>query len=156
MKRKLIITTALLVGAFALTVPAKADHRPRFGLQLGFGHGGGYIRVGINGGSGHHHGPKRKHQARYEHKRPLRTAIPYARPYPGRYVSRNHSVHSCVRTPVYRRVWVDPVYRRVFDGFDRWGQRVYRGVLVRSGYFRQVLSHYRCGRCGVTYLLTPR
>ncbi len=150
MKRKLIMTTALLVGAFAFTVPARADHRPRFGLQLGFGHGGGYIRVGINGGSGHHHGPRHK-RGSYELKRHLRTAMPYARPYPRRYVSRNHSAHACVRTPVYRRVWVDPVYRRVFDGFDHHGRRVYRDVLVKNGYFRQVLAHYRCGRCGVIY-----
>jgi len=51
---------------------------------------------------------------------------------------------------VYKRVWVEPVYRTVFDGRDAYGRPRYRSVMVKPGHHRTVLSHYRC-HCGVTY-----
>ena len=40
--------------------------------------------------------------------------------------------------PVYDRVWVAPVYRRVVVGYDRCGYAITRQVLVRAGYWRTV------------------
>ena len=49
----------------------------------------------------------------------------------------------------YRKVWVPPVYRRVFSGYDHYGCPIYRRVCVRAGYYRKVRAGYRCGSCGI-------
>lgn len=67
----------------------------------------------------------------------------------GRYESARRAPH-CVRTcdlvPVYRQVWVPPVYERVVC----WTPSgpVARTVLVRPGYYRTVFVGYRSSRSG--------
>lgn len=70
----------------------------------------------------------------------------------GRYESARpcpHCVRACAVVPVYREVWVPPVYERVV----RWTPYgpVSRTVLVRPGYYRTVFVGYRCARSGLCF-----
>ncbi len=148
MKRKLITTTALFVGLFAVTLPVRAD---RFGFQFGVAGGNGYFRVGYNSGRHHkRHKHEEKHYRTDRHGRG-RIRLGFGRPF-RHSVRHGHrsAVHTCVKTPVYKRVWVEPVYRTAFDGRDACGRPRYRSVMVKPGHYRTVLSHYRC-HCGATY-----
>lgn len=154
MKRKLITTTALLVGLFAVTLPARAD---RLGFQIGVAGGNGYFRVGYDSGRGHgkHSRYKKEHRQekhskydrrdryrRHRHSRRVRFGTPIRQ-----HVRQGHrpAVHTCIKRPVYKDVWVPPVYRKAFDGRDPCGRPRYRSVLVKPGYYRTVVSHYACG-----------
>ena len=57
--------------------------------------------------------------------------------------------HVHVRAPVYVQQWVPPVHETVFVGRDHCGRPIYREVCVRRGYYRSVISGYRCHSCGV-------
>ncbi len=147
MKRKLITTTALFVGLFAVTLPARAD---RIGFQFGVAGGNGYFRVGYDSGRHHKRPTFEKHRER--HARQVRrnsTRVGLGRPFRQSVLhGRRSAVHTCVKTPVYKRVWVEPVYRTAFDGRDACGRPRYRSVIVKPGHYRTVLSHYRC-HCGL-------
>ena len=158
MKRKLITTAALFLGLFAVTLPARAD---RLGFQFGIVGGNGYFRVGYGSGRDHKRHTYEKHHRTDRHSKvdrharrgPFRNSIRVGLGWPTRqHVRHAHrpAVHTCVKTPVYKRVWVEPVYRTVFDGHDARGRPRYRSVMVKRGHHRTVLSHYRC-HCGVTY-----
>ena len=118
MKRKLITTTALLVGLFAVTLPARAD---RLGFQFGLAGGNGFFRVGYDSGHGHKHhnygkhdGHRPRHHAGRAHfGTPIRQIVRH---------SHRPAVHTCVKVPVYKDVWVEPVYRKAFDGYDTCGR----------------------------------
>jgi hypothetical protein len=44
------------------------------------------------------------------------------------------------------KVWVPPVYRTVFAGYDHCGRTVYRERLIRPGYYKIVFTdHCSCG-----------
>jgi hypothetical protein len=58
-------------------------------------------------------------------------------------------VHVHCPVPVYRQVWVPPVYERVVVGYTRWGEPVRRKVLVSPGYHKTVIVGYTCRSCGV-------
>ena len=60
-----------------------------------------------------------------------------------------HHVHHHVRVPVYVQEWVPPVHETVCVGRDHCGRPIYRQVCVRRGYYRTVVSGYRCDSCGV-------
>ena len=150
MKRKLITTTALFVGLFAVTLPARAD---RLGFQFGVAGGNGYFRVGYDSGRGRKRHTFEKHRERHARQVRYRNSkrVGLGRPF-RQSVRHGHrsAVHTCVETPVYKRVWVEPVYRTAFDGRDACGRPRYRSVMVKSGHYRTVLSHYR-RHCGATY-----
>ncbi len=145
MKRKLITTTAVLTGLFAVTVPARAD---RLGFQFGVAGGNGYFSVGFDGGHGHkhhryeNHGRHRpRHYVRAGFGAPIRQIVRHSHP---------PVVHTCAKIPVYKDIWVEPVYRKAFDGYDACGRPRYRSVVVKPGYYRTVVSHYAC-HCGLTH-----
>ena len=153
MKRKLITTTALFIGLFAVTLPARAD---RLGFQFGIAGGNGYFRIGYNSGRDHKRHTFKSHRRTDRHadrhvgyRNSIRVGL--GRPF-RQSVHHGHrsAVHTCVKTPVYKDVWVAPVYRTVFDGRDARGRPRYRSVTVKPGYYRTFLSHYSC-RCGATY-----
>ncbi len=149
MKRKLITTTALFVGLFAVTLPARAD---RIGFQFGVAGGNGYFRIGFDSGRHHKRHSVEKHRERYARQvRRNSTRVGLGRPFRQSVLHGHRSaVHTCVKTPVYKSVWVEPVYRTEFDGRDACGRPRYRSVMVKPGHYRTVLSHYRC-HCGATY-----
>ena len=56
--------------------------------------------------------------------------------------------HVHVRIPVYSCVWVPPVYETVFLGYDACGMPMYRTLVRCNGYYRSVVTGYRCQSCG--------
>ncbi len=158
MKRKLITTTALLIGLFAVTLPARAD---RLGFQFGIAGGNGFFRIGYDSGRHHkrhtfeqhrrtdRHSNGDRHVGHGRYRSSIRVGL--GRPF-RQSVHHGHrsAVHTCVKTPVYKRLWVEPVYGTVFAGRDASGRPRYRSVMVKPGHYRTVLSHYRC-HCGATY-----
>ena len=62
-------------------------------------------------------------------------------------VQRVHRVtHRHLWTSRANRIWVSPVYRTVFGGYDHCGRAVYRKILTRAGHYRTVFSdHCSCG-----------
>ena len=62
-------------------------------------------------------------------------------------VQRVHRVaHRHLWTSRARRIWVPPVYRTVFGGYDHCGRAVYRKILTRAGHYRTAFTdHCSCG-----------
>ncbi|MBI4604387.1 MAG: hypothetical protein HY721_20700 [Planctomycetes bacterium] len=65
-----------------------------------------------------------------------------------RHRHHHRPVHVHVRAPIYRQIWVAPVYDTVIAGYDRCGRPSYRTVQVRCGYYDSVVVGYRCSGCG--------
>lgn len=55
--------------------------------------------------------------------------------------------HVHVRAPIYKQVWVPPVYDRVVVGYTECGRPIHRTVMVRCGYYDTVIVGYRCSEC---------
>ena len=134
MKKALLFTLAL--GGSLLLVPSTSRAEPDLRIDWGirgrlggisgsFGRGGFGLR-----GSHHDHGRYRGSSCRSA---------------PVRRVRQTHHRHHWVTH--YERVWVAPVYRSIFSGYNSCGHPIYRRVCVRSGYYRQVRRGSRCG-CG--------
>jgi hypothetical protein len=118
MKRGLFTGAILTAALLGSGSTAMAGDRWSFGF--GFGSGGFHVGGGYAKGHPHH---RRVHR----HHRP---------------------VHHHVRVPVYIQEWVPPVHETVYVGRDHCGRPIYREVCVRRGYYRSVISGYRCNSCG--------
>ena len=121
------IAALTALGLFALPSEANADG---LRVRLGFGdvHIGGHRGgVGVSFGKRHH---RHHHRVRGRYHRSHRV---------------RHHVH--VRAPIYHKVWIEPVYRRVLVGYDYNHCPVYRNVCVRAGYYRTEVIGYRCNSC---------
>ena len=62
-------------------------------------------------------------------------------------VQRVHRVlHRHSWTARSSRVWVAPVHRAVFCGYEPCGRAIYREIIIRPGYYRTVFTdHCTCG-----------
>ncbi len=117
----------LAIAGTSLLLPSTTEAAPAPGFDFDFGihgrHGG--LRIGIGGSRYRSRGCDKRVYRRHHH----------------RPVHRHHyRAH-------YERVWVPPVYRSVFVGYDSCGRARYRNVCVRNGYYRRVLRGHRCS-CG--------
>ncbi len=138
MNRPKLSTAVIVVAVLGIAAPAMADHKPRWGFQIGIGSRGAHVEFGV--GRGRRHVRHYDHGPRYRRVRHVR--------HRHRPVYERHC-HRHVRRPHYKRVWVAPVYRTVFVGYDDCGRPVYSKIVVRRGYHRRVIDYYDCGSCGV-------
>lgn len=125
--------TALSLG-FATASDAEAGSK-RWGFRAGFSNHRGSVNVGFNNGYRCGTGYVNRGWGR-------RAICPPA-------VVRPVHVHDYCQTS--RRVWVEPVYRRVVTGYDCYGAPIYRRTCVREGYYR-VARYNSCG-CGHSVFL---
>jgi len=130
--KKVHVAVLSLIAA-ALLVPSSAFAGGGFRTGFGFGHSSrhgsvhGGLRLGIRR-HGHSHHRGRHHRRRVTH--------------------HYRSAHHHTWAPYYRQVWVAPVYRSTFWGYDAYRRPIYQRVVVRAGYYHNVLSGHRCA-CGV-------
>ena len=134
MKRALIVTA--LVGALfvGFSTPAEAGH-PKRGFHFGVSSHGSSFQFAYR--RGHKNGWR--HRGRHHH----------GRRHHGRRHHRHHHTH--VRTPIYQKVWHEPVFRRVFTGYNGCGYPTYARVRVSAGYSTSVRVGYHCPPCGYRY-----
>ena len=139
--KKTAIIFALVVGSSLAFAPSTfAGDSFRFGFGVGFGsHGhGGHFQVGV---SRHH--SSYGHHVRSHGRSHVRQRIGHG------HGSHHYSRHTHHRVPYYGRVWAAPVYRSIFSGYDAYGCRSYRRILVKGGYYHRGIMGYRCSSCGV-------
>ena len=123
MMRKTMLAAVAALGTLGMASTAEAGDRG-WGFQFGFGRNGTHVQVGYS--NGRYRSDRRVHHRRVHHRRVR---------------------HTHVRTPVYSRVWVEPVFRTVVAGYDSCGRPVYQRVMVRAGYWASHVTGYHCGTC---------
>jgi hypothetical protein len=138
MKKTLLFTLAL--GGSLLLVPSTSHAEPDLRISWGIGGRHGGVSGSFGRGSLRHggFGLRRSHHDYGRYRGSSRRTVPVRR------VRQTHHHHFVAH---YERVWVAPVYRSVFSGYNSCGHPIYRNVCVRNGYYRQVRRGSRCG-CG--------
>jgi hypothetical protein len=116
---KRAVLTSVILLAGLLGSSSQAWADHRWNFGFGIGFGGGYFR-GSYGNYGSY----------------------CYREVPRRFV------HVHVRVPVYSCVWVPPVHETVIVGYNACRAPIYRTVVTCNGYYRSVLTGYRCNSCG--------
>ena len=129
----------LSFAGLMLLFPATSEaHDRRVGIDFGIRGRIGGINLSLRSGRGGSlQGVARGCRNTLHHSYRHRLGLPV------RSVHRHHWVTR------YERVWVPPVYRTVFAGYDACGRPSYRNLCVRAGYYRQAHRGYRCG-CGAS------
>lgn len=143
MKRKTILVAALILAFWGVSLPVEAGGRSRWGFHFSGGYGGGSYGFHYRNGRRH-----RRHHYRDRSRRCYSRRLPRSQPsvLPP---SAPHHYHRHVRYPVYRRVYVEPIYETVCVGYDGYGRPVYDEVFVSHGHYQRVIAHYSCRTCGV-------
>ena len=134
MKLKTIFLGATVIGLSTIAIPAWADGgRQGWSFRIGVGDRDGYFDVGY----------RHDYRNRGRYRRSWRRH--------NKWRHHDYSYRRCLecRQPVYKQVWVAPVFERVFVGCDRRGRPIYQRALTRRGYYKSVLSHYTYRVCGV-------
>ena len=133
MKLKCFYLLALSAGALLLPSTSHADSRFYFGLSFGSPD----FRVSLS-------------RQRIVHTPPRPVVVtPRVRTttFAPQRVQRVHRVlHRHCWTTRPTLVWVAPVYRRVFCGYEPCGRAIWRNTTIRPGYYRTVFTkHCSCG-----------
>ena len=127
----------LALSGAALLSPSTSHAGDRFYFGLSFGNPN--FRVSLS-----------NHRRVFTPSRPL-VMTPRVRttcaPHRVQRVQRVHRVlHRHCWTARPSRVWVAPVHRTVFSGYEACGRAIYREIIIRPGYFRTVFTeHCSCG-----------
>ncbi|MFP6738898.1 MAG: hypothetical protein VCD34_09175 [Planctomycetota bacterium] len=132
MKLKCFYLLALSGAALLSPSTSHADSRFFFGLSFG----NPDFRVSLS-----------NHRRVYTPSRPIVVAPRVRTTCAPHRVQRVHRVlHRHCWTARPSRVWVAPVHRTVFCGYEPCGRAIYREITIRPGYFRTVFTeHCSCG-----------